>query len=378
MAGTVAHDLNNYLASILGNASLALRQLPDGSPARQSVEAVQAASRQASDLVGQLLGFVARPTAGATHVNLSQLVSEMMALLRTVVSRRALVRAELDPCVPLVTGDPAQLRQVVMNLLTNAADALEGHSGSIRVRTSVVDLGAARLATMPGGSALAPGAYVCLEVSDTGCGMTSDTAQRIFEPFFTTKARGSGLGLSAVRDILERHAGTVSVDSQPRLGSTLTVYIPAAGPAACAEPGRVEAPAAGELVEHDWRGSGLIMVVDDESGVRDFLTRVLVGQGFEVIVAADGREALDIFGRHADAIGGVLLDLTMPYLDGEQVMVELLHRRPSLRVVLMSGYGEEHATRATSSEAVAFLKKPFECEDVLSVARAAWWDGQES
>jgi two-component system, cell cycle sensor histidine kinase and response regulator CckA len=282
-------------------------------------------------------------------------VREMATLLRTAISKQATLKWDLSPELPPVTADPTQLRQIVMNLITNASDALGERSGTITLRTGVV--GSAE--TDP-----EPPVSVFLEVSDTGCGMDTDTLQRIFDPFFSTKFTGRGLGLAAVMGIVESHQGHVRIRTAPGEGTSFRVVLPAVTGEADAPPRRL--PGAG------WRGQGTVLVVEDEEDVREVVGRMLERLGFQVITAMDGVDALRVLDEHDGGVTAVLLDLSMPRMGGPETVQLLRERLPELPVVLMSGYTEQDMASKIlkgTGGAVRFLQKPFLPEDLSSVLR---------
>lgn len=369
LAGSIAHDFNNLLVGVLGNASLALADLTPESPAAAAVRDIEATARQAAELTRQLLDYSGRGRFVVQPVDLSALVADMRPLLATLTAKTATLRFDLAPGVPRIEADAPQVRQVVVNLVTNASDALEGQHGVITVRTAAVDADRRMLESGYLRDDLPEGRYVALEVSDSGIGMATDTLARLFDPFFTTKPTGHGLGLSATLGIIRGHRGSIRVESTPGRGTTFTVLFPASadrpeGAAVSPPP-----PAGGSGA---WRGVGTVLVVDDEGGVRDVARRMLTRAGFQVREATDGREALAVFDRHADEIALVLLDLSMPVLGGEACLRELTTRRPDLPVILTSGYNEADAPIHLEGHRTAgFVQKPFVTADLMNAVRSA-------
>jgi two-component system, cell cycle sensor histidine kinase and response regulator CckA len=369
LAGGIAHDFNNLLHVVLGNADIALTQLPQGTPAREALEEVVRATLRASDLTHQLLAYSGKGAFVIRHLDLSSEVREMATLLRTAISKQAMLAWELAPDLPAVSADPTQIRQIVMNLITNASDALGEESGTITLRTGVVhaeDLTDDRFGEprWREGGEPAPGHYVYLEIADTGNGMTPDTLNRIFDPFFSTKFTGRGLGLAAVMGIVRAHKGLIRIRTDPGQGTKFRVLLPpVSGPAR-----KEEEPSA---MRSGWRGSGTILVVDDEEGVRDVARRMLQEIGFSTITAEDGRQALDILARTEDKITGMLLDLSMPHMGGQETYLRLRAAHPDLPVVMMSGYTEQvvAAELGESSQSTSFLQKPFVAEDLVTAFR---------
>jgi PAS domain S-box-containing protein len=357
LAGGVAHDFSNLLVGILGNVALAQHELPPGAPAAALLRDVETAAVRASDLTAQMLTYAGKGRLAAEPVDLGALVAEMLHLLTVVISRRATLRTEFAPDLPEIAGDPTQIRQVVMNLITNASDALGDADGVITLRTEVIEATRALLASTYVDEDLPPGRYVCLTVADTGCGMDAATQARIFDPFFTTKFAGRGLGLAAVLGILRGHGGAIQVESAPGRGSRFRVLLPIA-----------RAPAAARAPTQDAavRGPAVILVADDEAAVRTVACRVLERAGYRVIVAGDGRAAVDLFAARADEIDAVLLDLTMPRLRGDEALRELRRIRPGVRAILSSGFSDQGVAAGAG-----FLPKPWTPQDLLAAVRRA-------
>ena len=363
MAGGIAHDFNNLLTPILGDASLALDDAPEDSPLRERLERIQRAAQRAATLTNQMLAYAGESLLESERIDLSQTVEEIAELLDTAASRRAAVRYQLARGLPPVEADKAQLSQVVMNLLTNASEALGEDGGSIVVRTSARFASRAELTRAALGATLPEGEYVCLDVEDTGCGITPETRDRIFDPFFTTKFTGRGLGLATVLGIVRRHGGALEIQSAPGRGSRFRVMLPASR-------GRDRACPAPDRSEGAWRGEGSALVVDDDEAVRELAAETLERAGFSVLTAAGGAEALDCFRKHADGIVFVLLDRTMPGMSGEQVSAAIREIRPDARILLVSGYSRERAAEETPGRAAeAFLQKPFLPEDLVAEVR---------
>jgi PAS domain S-box-containing protein len=362
LAGGVAHDFNNLLTVVLGNTSLARMQTPRDSGAQPCLEQIEDAALRAADLCRQMLAYAGRGRFVVAPLDLGALVNESWPLLRSAVSKKAILRQELGAGLPAVAADAAQLRQILMNLVLNASEALGEGGGTVVVETGVTEADAAYLAESQTFAELPPGEYVYLEVRDSGAGMTPEVRARIFDPFFTTKFTGRGLGLAAVLGIVRGHGAALRVESEPGRGSSFRLLLPPCTVAA--EPRRPEAPAAG------WRGSGVVLVVDDEDAVRALAVRVLRSAGFEVLEAADGRAGLAVFARAEDRIRFVLLDLMMPRLDGVQTLQEMRKLKPDVRAIVMSGYTEQEVTRRfADAPPDEFLQKPFALDHLLVLAR---------
>jgi len=359
LAGGIAHDFNNLLAGILGHADLAREDMPPASPARESIEQIDIAARRAADLVHQMLAYAGKGNFVIRRVRLGELVREMAKLLEVTLSKRAVLQFALDDTTTAIEADAAQIQQVVMNLITNASDALGDDPGSITLRTGLVDYSAEALRAYAPHEPPQPGRFVYLEVADTGCGMDAATLNRIFDPFFTTKFTGRGLGLAATLGIIRGHGGGLRVTSRVGGGTTFRVIFPVAPEV---QPADAEPHTNGEAPALDPSGvrGGALLVVDDEPRVRDFLVRALQRFGHEVFSAADGQQALDLFSRNTARIDAVLLDITMPGIGGEEVLVKLHAQCPDLPVLLMSGFSEaETRERLQHNGYTGFLQKPF-------------------
>jgi PAS domain S-box-containing protein len=357
LAGGIAHDFNNLLAAILGNADLALMEMSGPSSARQSVEEVRKAAIRASELTNQMLAYSGKGRFIVRVIDLNGLVAEMAGLLEVSMSKKVALECDFAEDLPAVEADAAQIRQIVMNLITNAADAIGDVPGTITARTRTVQVDQDRLAPYP----LPKGRYVCLEVADTGCGMNEQTKARLFDPFFTTKFTGRGLGLAAVQGIVRGHNGAIEVHSELGKGSTFRVLLPAS--LRPAEPS--EAPPAADhcFAAHD---GATVLVVDDEDAVRGVAKAILERMGLNVLTARDGRDGVRVFSEHADEIAVVLMDMTMPDMDGREAFHEIRGIRPEAKVILSSGYSEEDVSARFGAGALAgFVHKPYEREELL-------------
>ncbi|MCC6669618.1 MAG: PAS domain-containing protein [Planctomycetes bacterium] len=354
LAGGIAHDFNNLLTGILGHAELARIELPADSPAHASLEQVVATARRAAELTAQMLAYSGRSQRAVQSLDLSGRVDEIAAMLRFSISKKARLELELARGLPPIDADAAQIQQLVMNLITNASDALGERSGTILVRTGLAECSRTELAATVGRPDLPPGPYVRLEVSDEGEGMPPEILSRVFEPFFTTKFTGRGLGLAAALGIVRGHRAAIRVRTEVGRGSTFEVFFPPGEGRALAPPpppARPVAPARQQL----------ILVVDDEDTVRNYARKVLERAGFRTLGAANGRAALEAYAAHGAEIAAVLLDLTMPEMDGRETLVALRRVRPDLPVILSSGYTEnEVSEHAAPGPRTRFLHKPYE------------------
>ncbi len=365
LAGGIAHDFNNLLVGMLGNADLALADLAPGSPIRENIAQIKAAATRASELCRQLLAYSGKGRFVIEPVDLSEIVREMLHLIEVSISKKAVLKLELSTNLSAVEADATQLRQIVMNLITNASEALGEGSGIIGLTTGEVDCDENDLTRTSFEGGLAPGRCVFLEVSDTGAGMDSETLKRIFDPFYTTKFTGRGLGLAAVMGIVRGHRGAIDVQSEPGKGTIFKVLLPASSESA--QP-RIQASATAA----SWHGHGVALLVDDEVMIREVGRMMLERLGFEVVVASDGIEALEVYVTLTGRISVVLLDMTMPRLGGVETFEELRRIDPDIRVILSSGFNEQDATsRFAGSGLAGFIQKPYELDQLRDALRMA-------
>jgi len=365
LAGGIAHDFNNLLVAMVGNAELALLEIPRESPVRRYVADIGETAQQAADLANQMLAYSGRGRFIVEELNISRVIREMQSLLSASISKKVILRYELAEQAPPVMADVVQLRQVIMNLVANASDAIDGRDGQVTIRTGVVDADREYLESAFLDESLPEGEYVFLEVGDTGNGMSVETQKRIFDPFFTTKFTGRGLGLAAVLGIVRGHKGAIRVYSQLERGSTFKLLFPCSRSSRAAEP-----PKDNRIV--DWTTSGRILVADDEERVLVLVERVLKRAGLEAVLAVDGEEAVRLFRTSPRAYRAVLLDLTMPRMDGEEAFNELSRISPQTPLLMMSGYHEsEVLPRFAGKKIAGFLQKPFRPQELLGQLRVA-------
>jgi two-component system, cell cycle sensor histidine kinase and response regulator CckA len=352
LAGGIAHDFNNLLVGVIGNASLALEMAsPEGQEA-DLLERVIRSGEQLAHLTRQMLAYAGKGRFVLEHLDLSELVPQMNVLIQPSVPKRIGLHFELDRDLPPIEADRGQLQQVFMNLVLNSAEAIGGGTGVISVKTGVRQLDEASIRSHTELANVSPGSYVFLEVRDTGCGMDLATRSRIFDPFFSTKFAGRGLGLAAVGGIVRGHKGAIQVETSPGQGSCFTVLFPALARAKPLPEGarHLAAPPA----------AGTILVVDDELVVREMTRQALTRYGFDVLVASDGLEAIDVLKRHPSSISLVLLDLSMPGMSGEEALPELWKIRPGVKVIVSSGYSEAEVMAQFKGRRVSgFIQKPY-------------------
>jgi len=353
LTGGIAHDFNNLLTPILGYASLARKDVPDGSPVGEALARIETTARRASELIRQLLAYTGKSAIAASYISVNSLVLEMGHLLRVSIPKSISIEFALSDDVPEIIADAAQIRQVVLNLITNAADSIGEGPGWIILSTGVARLETAELAQLTGPTGLPAGQYAWVEVADTGTGMDRETLSRIFDPFFTTKEHGRGLGLAAILGIVRAHRGGLQVDSQPGRGTHFRVYFPREEAQAYSS---VSDPAAPYAVKY--RGKAL--VADDEDLIRQLARSLLESMGFQVREARDGVEALDAFLETPGDYAFLAFDVLMPALNGRAVLERIDRVRPGVPCLLMSGYDVRDASQPFAGRpASSFLQKPF-------------------
>ncbi|HET9221518.1 MAG TPA: GAF domain-containing protein [Roseiflexaceae bacterium] len=366
LAGGIAHDFNNLLMGVLGNASLALLDLPAQSPAEYSIRQIESAARRAAELTRQMLAYAGKGQFVVQAIDLNAIVEEMSRLAQVSFGTGVSLQRNLDRYLPHVQADAAQMRQVVMNLVINASEAIGDARGTITLTTGVRQLTNAYLTTTYLAPDLPSGSYAYLEVTDAGCGMDAATLARIFEPFFTTRFTGRGLGLSAVLGIVRGHRGALQVQSEPGSGTTFTVFIPTTEDRGSKiEDRNVSADETPSSIL-DPRSSnqssvvGRVLVIEDDPSIRALAARMLKRFGYDVLIADDGYAGVAAFSAQPDAIDCVLLDMNMPNMDGAQTLQEIQRIRPGARVVLMSGHDEQEIASQFAGQTLAsVLSKPF-------------------
>ncbi len=356
LAGGIAHDFNNLLCGMIGCAELALAQMEPGHPALDDLDTVRQAAQRATELCRQMLAYSGKGRFVVEPLDLSSTIQNMRPLLEVGMSKKARLHLELPEGLPTVVADVTQLRQVLLNLVVNASESLGDASGSVTVSLGAQKCDAAYLQNTYIDSSPGAGTYVFLEVSDTGCGMSGETKERLFDPFFSTKFTGRGLGLAAVLGIVRGHRGVIKVYSEIGRGTSIKVLFPASVEAVRSKP---------KVAQADFRAVGRVLLVDDEVTVRVACRRMLERFGLDVDTAVDGVEALERFRQRPDGYRLVVLDMTMPRMNGEETFRELRHMRPDVRVLLTSGYNEQEATNRFAGKGLAgFLQKPFTLESL--------------
>ena len=372
LAVGIAHDFNNLLAAILGNTNLAQMRVPDSELKLTAfLKNIEKAALRAADLCKQMLAYSGKGRFTMRVLDVNEVVRETLELLEVSITKKAALRVELRHGVPSVYADATQLRQVIMNLVINASEAIGDNSGLIRVRTGVVKADTSFFVNAYSPTELSPGEYVFVEVTDSGCGMTPETQKRIFDPFFTTKFTGRGLGLAAVLGIVRGHKGALKITSEVGKGSSFKFILPLAPATVQPEPPRVVSPA------YEWKGVGTILVVDDDPTVRAVVSRMVESVGFTVLQAVDGRHGIEVYRENSDEIRAVVLDMTMPNLDGRQALQELRALRHDLCVLMVSGFSESNTTFINRDGPNGFLQKPFTAEELIQKLRTILGDTED-
>ncbi|MDD2897442.1 MAG: PAS domain S-box protein [Desulfuromonadaceae bacterium] len=358
LAGGIAHDFNNILTAIIGNADLALMRINKESPAVDNLHRIEHAAARAADLAKQMLAYSGKGKFVVENINLNVLLEDMLHMLEVSISKKAVLRLNPHQQLPVVEADATQIRQIVMNLVINASEAIGDKSGVIAITTGCIDCNRNYLEDVWLDENLNDGLYVYLEIADTGCGMDKETLSKLFDPFFTTKFTGRGLGMAAVLGIVRGHKGAIKVYSEQNKGTTFKILLPSSG-----KPPEVFN---GTSPGNAWHGNGVVLLVDDEETIRGLGIQMLKEIGFSAITADDGREALEIF-KSRDDIAFVILDLTMPHMDGEQCFRELRQLNPDVKVIMSSGFNEQEVTQKFIGKGLAgFLQKPYKLSTLQS------------
>jgi two-component system cell cycle sensor histidine kinase/response regulator CckA len=363
LAGGIAHDFNNFLGSILSDADLALEELSSGSPPVEEIRRIKTVAIRASEIVRQLMIYAVQENAHRELVDVSWLMEEMAELIKVSISKYGSLKMDLSKNLPLVLGNRAQIRQVVMNLIINASEALKG-KGVIRVATSQVTGGRNLAPDSP--TELREGSYIRLSISDTGRGLTEEERARIFDPFFSTKFAGRGLGLAVVQSIVRAHGGAIDVVSAPGHGTTFHIFLP------CAEGAeeRERSTLSANLQELPHPTSATVLLVEDEETLRVSVSKILRRNRFSVIEAGNGSVAIEYLQARTSNIDVVLLDLTIPGASSLEVIEEARRSRGEIKVVLMSAYSLDMAPLPSAVPQLnGFIRKPFELVDLVQLLR---------
>jgi two-component system cell cycle sensor histidine kinase/response regulator CckA len=352
LAGGVAHDFNNLLTGILGNTSIALEMLSPNHPVRSVLESAMRASKSAADLTQQLLAYAGKGRIELKPVNLSNIIREISSLIESSIPKTVTVNLELAPRLPLIEADINQMKQIIMNLIINGAEAIGNAHGTVTITTRTQFIDETYVRSVFSQGELKPGQYAVVEVQDTGSGMDEATVHRVFDPFFTTKFTGRGLGLAAVLGIMRSHKGAIELQSTPGRGTAFRLLLPVV----TASVHNGSSPAE----QQQAAGNGVVLVVDDQPAVRDVAQAALRMYGYSVLTAENGLHAIEVFREHKDEVKVVIMDLTMPVMDGREALKHLRALRSDVKVIISSGYSEADAVQKFSSDGLAgFLQKPY-------------------
>jgi two-component system cell cycle sensor histidine kinase/response regulator CckA len=360
LAGGIAHEFNNLLVGIMGNSSLALEEAGSNSPAAPYLEQVEKAAMRAADLTRQMLSFSGQDSSSMASLDLSSSLQRLAAVLeRQAFDREVRLVTNFTGKLPPISGDIGQIRELVMNLLNNAFEAVSA-GGVVEIRTELRYLGPEDMEEVTPQVSLDPGNFVVLTIRDDGRGMDAEVRQRMFEPFFTTKSPGRGLGLSAVLGIVRRHGSAVRVQSEPGKGTSVDVFF-----SPITE--KQLKPEDKSLLDPDWKGEGLVLVVDDDDFVRNVAKSILERIGFDVITAVDGQEGLEVFNQYADQLRAMVVDIKMPRMNGDVLLMNLRERGFHIPVVLSSGYADvDSGTQQILDDLSMFLAKPYRPVTLIS------------
>jgi nitrogen-specific signal transduction histidine kinase/CheY-like chemotaxis protein len=361
LANGMAHDFNNLLGGILAHAELALVQLAGGSQPEAEIKAICESAVRGSEIVRQLMIYAGTENEPLHSVDLSQIVEEMVDLLKFSVSKHATLITNIGKDLPAVQASAGQLRQIVMNLVTNASEAIGDRHGVIRVTTECVAVGHDQ--TRFTSEDVADGKYLKLEVSDTGCGMSPETQGKIFDPFYTTKSAGHGLGLAVVQGTVRSLHGTIRVESQPGEGTTFEILLPSTRKPATVSPMSPKAESARSRQEIT------VLIVEDEDSLRLPVLKLMRKAGFSVLEAADGAAAIEVIRAHNSRIDVLLLDITLPGTPSGEVLQQATHLRPDMSVFVTSAYTKDFAEEKLGRKVQCFVRKPYQLQDLLQLVR---------
>jgi nitrogen-specific signal transduction histidine kinase len=362
LAGGIAHDFNNILAIIMGYCSLTKM---DYEEAEKNIPEIEKAVERAAGLCRQMLSYAGKAQLSMSPVNFGELVNEMVNMLKTTIPQNAVIKTNIFPAIPLIKGDTSQLRQVVMNLIINASEAIGIVQGEIQISLAKTVILAGQSDVDYHGKSILPGEYLCLEVTDNGCGMNEETKWRIFEPFFTTKFTGRGLGMSAVLGIITSHNGALQLFSQLGQGTIFKVYLPVPH----SEP--IGDKLSQQVSSIPWQGSGTILLVEDEDQIRYLAKTLLIRLGFSVLEAVNGKEALKLYQENTPDIKLVFTDMGMPVMDGYELFYELKRLNPELPIIISSGFGDADVTSRIPPENIAGLvNKPYNPDRLREVIKS--------
>ncbi len=373
LAGGISHDFNNLLQGILGNADLALMYETDRALVQTCLKDIKTAAQKASSLALQMLAYSGRGSCDFDAVDVNAQIAVTARILDDCFSRRALLKYDVAPNLPPVRADRSQISQILINLITNAAEAVGDEPGIVTLATGEALLAAEQLAETLLGAELKPGRYVFIDVTDSGHGIAPEVMDRIFDPFFTTKFTGRGLGLATVFGIVRSHFGAISVSSALHQGATFRIYLPAIDDLHRAKPSSTEPP----ILES--RAQQTILIAEDDPAIRSTATRILERFGYAVVEAADGKTAVELFSKNRSRIQVVVLDMMMPQINGKDAFFAIHEINKDVKTILMSGYAEgEIQKQFTDIAPTGFLQKPFSAKKLINTIRGVLASTQTS
>ena len=364
LAGGIAHDFNNLLMTIVARSGLALRSLPQDAPAREHLTFIEKAGLHGGELANQMLTFAGQTRLDFQVVQLSKLLESMASFLRSTISKRLTLEYDLAPSLPPIRADQTQLRQIIMNIVTNASEANGEKDGVITIRTSAWDPTTQNFRSWYVIGDLPAGQGAILTIQDKGCGMASEMIPKIFDPFFSTKFPGRGLGLAALLGLSQAHAAAIAVRSQPDIGTEFSLVFPAT----TSRPSTKKGPVFSFPTQHaSPTKNPVVLVVDDEEDVRVACSMIFEEMGLRTLVASDGQIGIQVFQQHHHDIMVVLLDLTMPNMDGQQFLEHIQNLNATIPVILSSGYSEAEAMKRFHNPSMAaFIQKPYQVETLIA------------
>jgi PAS domain S-box-containing protein len=363
LSGGIAHNFNNILAIIIGYCGLTKTNILT---AEKNIPIIEKAAERAVVLCRQMMAYSGKEKLTITKVNMAMQVDETIVMLKPSLPQNAIIKTNLSASIPMIEGDVSQLNQVVMNLIINASEAIGIAQGEVNVSLDKIEIIAGKTFEDYSGNPIPPGEYVCLEVTDSGCGMDETTLSRLFEPFYTTKFTGRGLGMSAVLGIIKSHGGVLQLFSQPSQGTTFKVFLPALLNEPTGDENRSSSPAS-----ESWQGSGTILLVEDEDEVRFIAKELLKMFGFTVLEAVNGKEALEMYQKNAADIMLVFTDIGMPVMDGYELVEKLKKLKPELPIIISTGYGDADVKERIGSDNIARIaRKPYNADKLREVLKS--------
>jgi len=370
LAGGIAHDFNNILTIIQGHCFMARNERDPALLRENHIQQIEDAANRAAQLCHQMLAYAGKSSLVQSRINLRILLADMVKMLRSAIPKSITIELDLASGGTEITGDPAQIQQIVMNLIINSADAIGTSNGTIGVALAAMDNRPIQPEIDFFGNEIPAGRYTRLEVSDSGCGMDNETQRRIFEPFFTTKFTGRGLGMSAILGIIKAHNGALQLSSKPGAGTCFRIYFPVASTSCAADAAPSAKPA------HSARKAGTVLLVDDEEALRIIGSSLLKAIGFSTMIASNGREALEIFRERGAGIDLVLLDMIMPEMGGVEAYREFRKLSPNIPIVICSGFNVEGFSNDIDGDDFAgSVQKPYNLDQLRDVLMNMLGDG---